>query len=77
MEKSNLHFKSQSKSSMAWIVVAATSVPSISTFAAAIPVGAAAFAFLPLIMHHRNTDVSKNDLPLWMQVANRTWIAMN
>jgi hypothetical protein len=56
---------------MAWIVVAATSVPSISTFVAAIPVGAAAFAFLPLTMHHRYTVVSKKDLPLYIQIANR------
>ena len=37
-------------------------MPSISTFAAAMPVGAAAFVSMPSTRHQRNTVVSKNDL---------------
>ena len=44
-EKSSLLLNSVSRSNIVWMVHALTSVPSISTFAAAIPVGAAALQF--------------------------------
>eukprot|EP00973_Karenia_brevis_P065324 9074235-Karenia_brevis.AAC.1 len=53
--KSSLVWNSVSKSNMACKVVAVTSVPSISTFAAAIPVGAAALQFFLWTRHHRKT----------------------
>ena len=62
--KSNFVLYSVSRSNMVWIVLAHTSVPSISTFAEAMPVGADALAFLPLTMHQRKTVVNKKDLPV-------------